>query len=158
MNWEAIGAIGEVVGAIAVVATLAYLAVQLRQNTQSSRNASWQAIIGMLVDLDVTEATDPQLSSFIQKAEDAPESLTDEQYWKFKRIAQARLGALEYAFLASRSGTIDEYLLGAIQGYTELTMSKPGYRKFWSEVGEAVYHPDFIAHVNLTTEKTDGGS
>ncbi len=30
MNWEAIGAIGEIVGAIAVVATLAYLAVQVK--------------------------------------------------------------------------------------------------------------------------------
>ena len=30
MNWEAAGAIGEIVGAIAVVATLVYLALQLR--------------------------------------------------------------------------------------------------------------------------------
>ncbi len=154
MNWEAIGAAGEVLGAVAVVVTLAYLAVQLRQNTQSSRNASWQAIIGMLVDLDVIEATDAQLSSLIQKAEDAPDSLTDEQYWKFKRIAQARLGVLEYAFLASRAGTIDDYWLDAIHGYTEATMSKPGYRKFWAEVDGDVYHPDFIAHLESTASRS----
>ncbi len=49
MNWDAIGAIGEIVGAGAVVATLAYLAVQTRrarmateaQNTLSSR---WRLI------------------------------------------------------------------------------------------------------------------
>lgn len=35
MNWEAIGAIGEVAGALAVVATLGYLAVQIRQNTST---------------------------------------------------------------------------------------------------------------------------
>ena len=34
MNWEALGAIGEIVGAIAVVLTLGYLAVQMRQNTR----------------------------------------------------------------------------------------------------------------------------
>ena len=33
MNWEALGAIGEIVGAVAVIATLAYLAVQIRQNS-----------------------------------------------------------------------------------------------------------------------------
>ena len=33
MNWEALGAIGEIVGAVAVVVTLGYLAVQIRQNT-----------------------------------------------------------------------------------------------------------------------------
>ena len=35
MNWEAIGATGEVVGAVAVFATLVYLAIQIRQNTAS---------------------------------------------------------------------------------------------------------------------------
>ena len=35
MNWEAIGAVGEVCGAIAVVITLVYLSRQLRENTNS---------------------------------------------------------------------------------------------------------------------------
>ena len=37
MNWEALGAIGEVLGAVAVIATLGYLAVQIRQNRLSNR-------------------------------------------------------------------------------------------------------------------------
>lgn len=40
MSWEAIGAIGELVGAIAVIATIGYLAVQIRH---SSKIASIQA-------------------------------------------------------------------------------------------------------------------
>jgi hypothetical protein len=32
MNWEALSAVGELVGALAVVVTLAYLALQIRQN------------------------------------------------------------------------------------------------------------------------------
>jgi hypothetical protein len=40
MNWEAIGAVGEVAGAIGVIATLGYLAVQIRHNTRSVRAAS----------------------------------------------------------------------------------------------------------------------
>jgi cell division protein FtsL len=35
MNWEAIGALGEWVGALAVLATLAYLALQIKQKSQS---------------------------------------------------------------------------------------------------------------------------
>jgi hypothetical protein len=35
MNWEAVGALGEIVGAAAVVATLIFLTVQLCQNTRS---------------------------------------------------------------------------------------------------------------------------
>lgn len=34
MNWEAFGAIGEVVGALGVILTLGFLAIQIRQNTR----------------------------------------------------------------------------------------------------------------------------
>lgn len=34
MNWEAIGAVGEILGALAVVVTLVYLSVQIRQNSR----------------------------------------------------------------------------------------------------------------------------
>jgi hypothetical protein len=37
MNWEALGAVGEIVGAVAVVVTIGYLAVQIRRNTLSNR-------------------------------------------------------------------------------------------------------------------------
>lgn len=36
MNWDAIGAIGEIIGAIAVVATLGYLATQIRQSRKAT--------------------------------------------------------------------------------------------------------------------------
>ena len=38
MDWEAIGAIGEVLGAAGVLATLVYLATQIRQNTTTTTN------------------------------------------------------------------------------------------------------------------------
>ena len=37
MNWEAIGAVGEVMGALGVVVTLAYLASQIRAQNRESR-------------------------------------------------------------------------------------------------------------------------
>ncbi len=37
MNWEALGAIAELIGGLGVIATLAYLAIQIRQNTRSMR-------------------------------------------------------------------------------------------------------------------------
>ncbi len=43
MTITELGALGEFVGAIAVVATLAYLAVQVRQNTRMMRAQIYQA-------------------------------------------------------------------------------------------------------------------
>ena len=52
MDWTAIGAIGEVGGAIGVIATLLYLSIQIRQNTRAgltgSRDAAGQINMGLM--------------------------------------------------------------------------------------------------------------
>ena len=59
MDWNAIGAIGEVCGAIAVVITLIYLSRQLRENTKSIRLQSvestyndWNAVLRDMQNID----------------------------------------------------------------------------------------------------------
>ena len=44
MNWDAIGAVGEILGAIAVVISLVYLAFQIRDQNQQSRLAAMHEI------------------------------------------------------------------------------------------------------------------
>ena len=40
MNWEAIGAIGEIIGALAVVVTLVILTIQMRQSTNAMKESN----------------------------------------------------------------------------------------------------------------------
>ena len=40
MNWESISALAELLGAIGVIASLLYVAAQIRQNTRATRAAS----------------------------------------------------------------------------------------------------------------------
>ena len=42
MNWEALGAIGEIVGAVAVILTLGFLAVEIRQSRKVVRRSACQ--------------------------------------------------------------------------------------------------------------------
>ena len=44
VNWDAIGAVGEILGAVAVFMSLVYLGVQIRANTTSMNTASRQAV------------------------------------------------------------------------------------------------------------------
>jgi hypothetical protein len=45
MNWDSVGAVGEIVGALAVLITLIYLSVQIRQNTKVARSAALDSSI-----------------------------------------------------------------------------------------------------------------
>ena len=44
MNWDAIGAIGEIDGAIAVVATLFYLAAQIRHGVKIAESDAFERV------------------------------------------------------------------------------------------------------------------
>jgi hypothetical protein len=45
LNWEAISAIGQIVGAIAVVISLIYLAREIRSNAHATRRAAMRSLL-----------------------------------------------------------------------------------------------------------------
>jgi len=59
MNWEAIGAIGEILGATGVIATLGYLAVQIRHTGNATRMSTAQQIADRWVSINLHIANDP---------------------------------------------------------------------------------------------------
>ena len=75
MNWEAIGAIGEIIGATAVVASLVYLAVQIRtQNRESRMSAMHDISVGYRDGL--AGLAEGDMADIYAKAFDDYESLT----------------------------------------------------------------------------------
>ena len=68
MNWEAISAVGQILGAIAVFVTLAYLAVQVSHARQETRRAISQSRTETLRQLLMTDATDARLTGIWTKA------------------------------------------------------------------------------------------
>ena len=50
MNWEAIGAVGEILGAVAVVATIVYLARQVRDNSRQVKLNSSHSFAALVQD------------------------------------------------------------------------------------------------------------
>jgi hypothetical protein len=73
MNWEAIGAVGEVLGAAAVLITLGYLAVQIRQSTQAMQNSALGAALDFHGHFDRNERYIALLMKSQRKEELTPE-------------------------------------------------------------------------------------
>lgn len=68
MNWEAIGAIGEIVGAIAVVITLLYLASQTKQNTKATHAQATASVAAEMESNLLAIANDGFLAMAYEKA------------------------------------------------------------------------------------------
>ena len=86
MNWEAIGAIGEVLGAMAVLLTLIYLIAQVKQNTASVATATYESMMSGITDINLVVSGNSELTSILAHGGADPDSLDYEE-------------ALRYAFL-----------------------------------------------------------
>lgn len=75
MNWDALGAIGEIIGAAAVFATLVYLAVQIRQNTGAVRAAVLNSSVVAVTDIRAKLFGDPNLTDIYIRGLDDPDGL-----------------------------------------------------------------------------------
>ena len=69
MNWEAIGAVGEILGAAAVLITLVYLATQVKRSNELSRFNATKEIVNQFNDLNRLVATDSTLRKVLMKTD-----------------------------------------------------------------------------------------
>ena len=67
MNWEALGALGEIISAAAVLATLMYLAAQVRKSNELSRFNATKEIVNQFNDLNRLAVTDGALRKVLMK-------------------------------------------------------------------------------------------
>ena len=56
-----------------------------------------------MIDIDLQEASDEQLSRIMKVGEHSPEELTSSEWWRYSKIIMARFGQLEYGYLSTRT-------------------------------------------------------
>jgi hypothetical protein len=86
MNWDAIGAVGEIVGAVAVVATLFFLATQIRASNALAAAESRDRSFEQMSRLRHLIASDPDVAR-IWRLGCLGESLSDDESLRFTQIA-----------------------------------------------------------------------
>ena len=111
MNWEAIGAIGEVAGAIGVVASLFYLAFQIRVNNKALRSNKYQDLISEFRNAWLEGSNRPEDIEILIKADkEGIDSLTNSEQRRWTALMFSYLTTFENAFHADREGVADPEL------------------------------------------------
>ena len=83
MNWDAIGAIGELVSAVVVLITLVYLAVQIRQNTVAVAASTMDSVQSANDELNLLILNSAEVASIIARGSDEPETLDPIEQFRF---------------------------------------------------------------------------
>jgi len=104
VDWTAISTISEVIGAVAVVATLGYVAIQIRQSTQAILANSRQTLLDAdlaLLSAFITHAVDPHLIGDEVK-------LSPEDERRFIWLVVSAIRIREFAWHQYQAGKLDE--------------------------------------------------
>ena len=145
MNWDMIGALGELFGAIGVFASLFYLAVQMKFNAAETRDATIQSIMELAIRFRAESYTG-ELAEIRMKA-NSDETLTPLESVKFEGYLSALFELTELVFVQHRKGKLDPEYFDAWALRTEAAMSVPRIQQFWSKT-KMGYRRSFVEYID----------
>ena len=144
---QLLGNYGEFVGAIAIVVTLIYLAVQLKQNTASQKANAYQTWVAS--NLALNAAGNSQSESLGKGISDAKN--LDESSWigfgTWNMSVFQMIQGTNYLF---EMGVIDRELWATEMTRGASHLSHPGVRQWWDAGGKTQLEPRFVEALEVT--------
>jgi hypothetical protein len=137
MNWDALGAVGEIVGALAVFLTLLYLSVQLKHNTASTQASTysrttegWQGYL--------LSQSQEDLDLIIRLSADH-QNLTNSEFFRAYYLCRVIFRRIEHDYYQFQAGTFDSRTWDAyVTSFQKDTFNNPGIRAMWALQNEFV--------------------
>lgn len=146
MNWDAIGAVGELVGAFTVVLTLGYLAVQVKQNTKGMLVAAKLEITNQYATYTDLVLKNPELFE-IQRKGFAGEEMSSLEYGQFNLLMDRvtwHFSSMHYQYRSQNLSSDDWH---ESQRLIRFVCRTTGYRSWWV-IYSKNYSPDFRNYVS----------
>ena len=160
MDWtiQDFGALGEVVGALGVIATLAYLALQIRQNTLAMRSAAVNATITALREPRQAIFESEEMTSIFFAGNNNPNALDEVSQLRYRLVMQNIVDAMLEVYSQTLSTNFSPETWFT-QGVTlvERILNTNGGRWFWKNYANT-YPPSFCAEVDRVLQGLDAAS
>jgi hypothetical protein len=146
VNWEAAGAIGEIVGAAAVVISLIYLASQIRTQNREARAASVHQVMHEYSSA-VSRLIEPEVADIWLAAIEDFDSLSPSQRLRFVILNTVVARSFEDAFFQWREGRLDDDVWCALMPALRDVKSTEAFNRFW-ELRRHQFRAEFADYVD----------
>ena len=128
MNWDAIGALGEIIGAAAVFVSLLYLATQIRQSTALARTQYHTNSVTIFAPFSDWKSANPRV--FREGMTDF-ESLKADDRVNLDSILTLFVLTFKDVLSAHESGFVDRETYLAWESYVGTNLAMPGGKAWW---------------------------
>ena len=144
MSWEAVGAIGEILGAIAVFVTLVYLATQIKQSNDLARFNASKELVNQFNELDRLVATDASLRRILAETGELSADEREQVYHFSIMFCNVWLSAQ----IAHDSNQIEESVYAACVQDVHVELARwpsfrPAAQEWLSSYPQNAHHPIF---------------
>jgi hypothetical protein len=135
MNLNDFANLGQIVGAVAVVISLFYVANQIRQNTNAVRSATAQTVHEHFAKWYHLVAADAELAQIVSKGLRDYASLSEQERTRFIATFMAFLSYSQNAFLKWRENLLASPLWMGWELVIMNLVCAPGGKTFWKDRG-----------------------
>ena len=135
---QLLGNFGEFVGAFAVVATLVYLTIQIRQNTITSRALARQTLIDGWAGSQAKFQDNPELLRIYAKGIMRWSTMSNTEKTQFDVGMAQFLSNVQNGILLREAGMLDQNTLDTIAGFMLACIRCEGGAQWWRETGFAM--------------------
>ena len=156
MNWEALGAIGELIGGVAVIATLIYLAVQIRQNTAMITAQTVQASVDATQRVLLFRTESSELRAILRKAR-SDEELSRDEFEVLTSYLQAAFMNFQARLQHNVRGVFDESVNESYEHILRDYLEQPYVQRWWG-FARALYGREFREHCDEIVAEVSGGT
>jgi hypothetical protein len=130
INWEALGAIGEFIGALGVVISLVYLATQIRtQNNETKLAAVHEILVGFRETLQPFSTGD--LAEIFAKGNEDYDSLTNGETLKLLSGLIPTLRLWEEAYIQNEQGRLEDRVWNGINSQYGDYFNYQAFNRLW---------------------------
>ena len=143
---QLLGNFGEFVGAIAVVVTLIYVAIQLRQNTASVRSRAYQTWVAVS-SAEHTSGQDASMASIIAMGLEEPGSLPDETWIQFANYCHHFVLKAESTYYLWKEKIISESICEKEFDRAARFLVATGPAQWWAAGARTQYSDEFVAMI-----------
>jgi hypothetical protein len=160
MNWDAISAISQLVGSIAVVLSVLYLAVQVHRSTRVAKLATQDAAATALRDVTKPFMENAELERIWRVGLDDISALSAEERARFFHAAYQFMKALETIHFHYIYGLMDKQLWEGWHGLLRRYAAAPGIAHYWKlrpEVFSERFR-NFVNSLEPPAEQHTGGT
>ncbi len=152
MNWAAIGGAGEMLGAIGVIASLLYLARQMKGAASDARRAAAQGVFTKLNTAFETTSANPQLAEVFVRGTANLSVLSPEEAIQFSSVFFTLVRPYEELFYYRRADAVNEWVWESVELLVLPALTTPGALEWWAK-RQSWFTSAFQAHVTEVLPK-----